>query len=53
MKRKFEVSYYEYGLTKKKKRRFFSELLAYLYKGWLEYKWKDLACVEIKNLQDE
>lgn len=53
MKRNFEVSFYEYGLTRKTKRKFFFELSAYLYKGWLEYKWKNFACVEIKELNNE
>ena len=37
MKRRFEVVYYEYGLTMQIRRKFFFRLFAYLYKGWLEY----------------
>jgi len=44
MKRRFEVSYYEYG-TIRTKRRFFFKLLAYLYKAWLEY--NDVTPIEI------
>ena len=51
--RRFEVAYYECGLTQRKTRRFFFELSAYLYKGWLDYLFKGLAQVEIKDLQDE
>ena len=51
--RRFEVAYYECGLTKRKTRRFFFELSAYLYKGWLDYLFKGLAQVEIKDLQYE
>lgn len=37
MKRRFEVAYYECGLTYRVTRKFFFRLFAYLYKGWLEY----------------
>ena len=37
MKRRFIVTYYEYGLTRRIAMRFFFRLSAYLYKGWLEY----------------
>ena len=47
MKRRFEVAYYECGLTRRKTKRFFFELSAYLYKGWLDYQFKGLAQVEI------
>lgn len=50
MKRRFEVSYYEYGLTERKSRRFFCELIAYLYKGWLEYYTKDEGTIELREL---
>ena len=32
MKRKYEVTYYEYGLTKKKRKRFFTFIMACLFK---------------------
>lgn len=50
MKRKYEVSYYEYGLTNRTAKKFFCELTAYLYKGYLEYKFKDYAKVRVKEL---
>lgn len=50
MKRKFEVSYYECGLTKRKHRVFRNELLAYLYKGYMEYLLQEFGKVEIKKL---
>ena len=50
MKRRFEVSYYECGLTKRKSRKFFCELIAYLYKGWLEYYTKDGRTIELREL---
>ena len=50
MKRKYEVSYYEYGLTFRKSRRFFCELIAYLYKGWLEYHTQDGGTIELRKL---
>lgn len=53
IKRRFEIAYYECGLTKRKTRRFFFELSAYLYKGWLDYLFNGLEQVEIKELQDE
>lgn len=37
MKRRFIVTYYEYGLTRRIAMRFFFRLSAYLYKGYLEY----------------
>lgn len=53
MKRKWEVTYYEYGLTKRKKRKFFFEFTAYLWKAWIEYNFKEFAHVEIKEVGDE
>jgi hypothetical protein len=47
MKRKYEVAYYEYGLTKRISRKFFTALAAYLYKGWLEYKLGEMAKAEV------
>lgn len=52
MIRKYEVAYYECGLTQRKTARFFFELSAYLFKGWLDYRFKGLAQVEIKDLTD-
>lgn len=52
MKRRYEVAYYECGLTKRIKRKFFFELTAYLFKGWLDYLFKGMAYVEIKDLAD-
>lgn len=52
MKRKWEVTYYEYGLTKRKKRVFFFKFTAYLWKAWIEY--NDIeADVEIKEVGNE
>lgn len=53
MKRRFEVTYYEYGLTRRKKKRFFFELTAYLWKAWIECNCKDFSCVEIKEVDNE
>jgi hypothetical protein len=50
MKRRYEVSYYECGLTRRVSKRFFFELIAYLYKGYLEYKFKEFAKVQVKEL---
>ena len=50
MKRKYEVAYYECGLTQRKSRKFFCPLIAYLYKGYLEFKLGDFGVVEIKEL---
>lgn len=47
MKRKYEVAYYECGLTRRINRKFFTALIAYLYKGWLEYKLGETANVEV------
>lgn len=41
MKRKYEVSYYEYGLTREIKRRFKTDLLAYLYALYIYYRYKE------------
>ena len=50
MKRKYEVCYYECGLTKRVSRKFFFELTAYLYKGYLEYLFNEFAIVEVREL---
>lgn len=50
MKRKYEVSYYECGLTKRVSRRFFCALCAYLYKGYMEYLLREFGIVEIREL---
>lgn len=47
MKRRYEVAYYECGLTKRISRKFFTALVAYLYKGWLEYKVGNFGCIEL------
>jgi hypothetical protein len=47
MKRKYEVAYYECGLTRRIARRFFFRLTAYLYWGWLKYKLGNPAEVEV------
>ena len=52
MKRKWEVTYYEYGLTERKKRVFFFEFTAYLWKAWIEYNDKE-ADVEIKEVGND
>lgn len=47
MKRKYEVAYYECGLTRRISRKFFGRLIAYLYMGWLMYKLGNSAEVEV------
>lgn len=47
MKRRYEVAYYECGLTRRVRRKFFCRLIAYLYKGWLEYQLGNSAKVEV------
>ena len=53
MKRNYIATYYEYGLTNRKSKKFFFELSAYLWKAWQEYRYKDFACVEIKEIDNE
>lgn len=50
MRKRYEVFYYECGKTKRGSRRFRSELLAYLYKGYLEYVLKDFGVIKIVEL---
>jgi hypothetical protein len=50
MKRRYEVAYYECGLTRRISRKFFTALFAYLYKGYVEYKLGDFGKVEIKQI---
>lgn len=50
MKRKYEVAYYECGLTRRISRKFFTALVAYLYKGYIEYKLGDFGKVEIMEI---
>lgn len=50
MKRKYEVFYCECSETKRKSRIFRSELLAYIYKAYMEYVLKDFGVVKIKEL---
>jgi hypothetical protein len=50
MKRKYEVTYYEYGLTKKKRKRFFSFLMACLFKMRLDRKFDRSAYAVIREL---
>lgn len=51
MKRRYEVAYYECGLTKRISRRFCCELIAYLFKGYIEYKTKDFGTIEFRELE--
>ena len=53
MKRNYIATYYEYGLTNRKSKKFFFELSAYLWKAWQEYQYKDFACVEIKEVGND
>jgi hypothetical protein len=50
MRKKYEVFYYECGETKRRSRIFRCELIAYLYKGYLEYLLKDFGIVKIVEL---
>ena len=50
MKKSYEVAFYEYGLTKRITKRFVFELTAYLWKAWQEYRYKDFACIEIREV---
>ena len=50
MKRRYIVSYYECGLTQRRSRKFFCELIAYLYKGYVEYKLGEFGKVEITEI---
>lgn len=54
MKRKYEVAYYAYGLTEIVKVRFFHKLAAYLYKGYIEYKFEgSTLCATVRVLNNE
>lgn len=46
MKRRYEVSYYEYGLTKMLRKRFFLKISAYIYRMWLDYKYQISSRIE-------
>ena len=50
MKRKYEVTYYEYGLTKKKRKRFFTLLMALLFKLKCDREFKGNAYARIAEL---
>lgn len=39
MKRKYEVEWYEFNLTERKSRKFFTEAFASLYAWWIEFKY--------------
>lgn len=39
MKRRYEVAYYEYGLTNRKRRRFFWGFIALLFMSWVKIKY--------------
>lgn len=54
MKKKYEVAYYAYGLTQIVKVRFFHKLIAYLYKGYIEYRYEgSQLCATVRVLTDE
>lgn len=50
MKRKYEVTYYEYGLTKKKRKRFFTFLMACIFKFKLDKQFAKNAYARIAEL---
>ena len=50
MKRKYEVSYIECGVYKKRSRVFRSKFIAYMFKGYMEYKLGYLGLVVIRVL---
>lgn len=39
MKKKYEVSYYEYGLTRRMTKRFFFGLSALIYSAWVKMRY--------------
>lgn len=39
MKRKYEVEWYEFNLTERRSRKFFTEGIASLYAWWIEFKY--------------
>lgn len=51
MKRKYEVAYYEYGLTRLKSKRFFLFTAACIYKMYLDRKYNKSAYAVIRELR--
>ena len=52
MRRKYKVTYYEYGLTRRKSRKFFLLFSALFWRALLEYRHGDLAKVTIEEIDD-
>ena len=50
MKRKYEVTYYEYGLTKRKRKRFFSFIMACLFKLRLDRQFDKNAYARVAEI---
>lgn len=46
MIRRYEVSYYEYGLTEMLRKRFFLKISAYIYRMWLDYRYQISSRIE-------
>ena len=53
MKRKYKVTYYEYGLTRRRSRKFFLLFSACFFRAMLECTYGDLAKVTIEEIDDE
>ena len=53
MRRKYKVTYYEYGLTRRKSRKFFLLFSACFFRAMLECTYGDLAKVTIEEIDDE
>ena len=50
MKRKYEVTYYECGLTKKKRKRFFTLLMACIFKWRMDRMFDNNAYARIAEI---
>ena len=50
MKRKYEVTYYECGLTKKKRKRFFSFIMACIFKLRIDREFNKSAYARIAEI---
>ena len=53
MIRRYIVTYYEYGLTRRRSRRFFLLFSALFWRALQEYRHGDLAKVTIEEVCDE
>lgn len=53
MKKRYKATYYEYGLTQRTSRTFYTLFFACLWRAWIEARYSCMAAVRIEEIENE